>query len=351
MSTHKESPESFLEQDFFADVIYKHHVFDIPKMIDICALFAKNNRKIVAKMLENIFSQQNLFWKDLEHFANETLCQILASVAGKCGYDIIQRTGSPKRLGVSAQGNRLLQLKLSDIQELLDYTEDLGISLFTFFDVFAPAASVFFQNGGHFLQTFVSFYEHLSTGFAELFRVTVSKPEIRESKQSLKKQWNTARIHLLQVLHQVIQFNLITPLLDGATGQQADDLVDTFFQVMSLIVSERHLARDYDKVFPFEEACEVLMQLPLEIDVTRIDFVREGFSGAKMKEPNAKQIPTAEAVAAEVPLPAAVTSDPAADQAVGASSKQLHGVELDSLITTNFVTVETGVVEAGCGWL
>ena len=298
MSTRKESPENSFDPHKFADVITKHQVFTVPKLIDICVLFAKNNQKLVAKMVESIFSLHNKFWRDLERFANDTLCQILASLARQCGYDVTMGTNSPKKLHAASQGNLIKKMSLSEVKDILDYLSDLSLSLLKFFEVFPQGATAFFQDGCNFLQVFSSFYEHLSVGFGEFFKMTSRSLGEKEEKQMMRIQWNSIRIELVKILRKIIEINLLSPLIDSSTPQTAnpplpaksqlpankDDIMDLFFQVMSLIVGERHLAKDYDKLFPFNDDCDVIAQLPgVDVDQTRVEFMREGLCSVKMK--------------------------------------------------------------------
>ena len=56
----------FLQEDFitvstFGDILYENFLFDIPKIMDICALYGgetSTNTPLLRKMLENIFSKQ-----------------------------------------------------------------------------------------------------------------------------------------------------------------------------------------------------------------------------------------------------------------------------------------------------
>ena len=64
MSTYKENKENFLTPEGFAELIYNHFLFDIPKILDICVLYKKN--EIVSKMIENIFNLQKNYFNDFK---------------------------------------------------------------------------------------------------------------------------------------------------------------------------------------------------------------------------------------------------------------------------------------------
>ena len=58
MSTHKETSECFMHGDAFGDVVYSNYLFDIPKMLDLCQLYSQGNKKLLTKMLANVFDKQ-----------------------------------------------------------------------------------------------------------------------------------------------------------------------------------------------------------------------------------------------------------------------------------------------------
>ncbi|CAF0817250.1 unnamed protein product [Didymodactylos carnosus] len=66
MSTHKESPTNYFTPEGFADAIYDNYIFDIPRILDICSLYAINNKELLSKMINNIFKQQPKFLEDLK---------------------------------------------------------------------------------------------------------------------------------------------------------------------------------------------------------------------------------------------------------------------------------------------
>lgn len=48
----------------FSNIIYNNYLFDIPKIIDICVLFKKN--EILAKMIGNLFKTQEKYFSDFK---------------------------------------------------------------------------------------------------------------------------------------------------------------------------------------------------------------------------------------------------------------------------------------------
>ncbi|KAK3107045.1 hypothetical protein FSP39_005836 [Pinctada imbricata] len=65
MATHKESKENFLTPKVFGEILYANFLFDVPKLFDLCVLYSEGNSQLLAKMVENIFTQQPNYTEDL----------------------------------------------------------------------------------------------------------------------------------------------------------------------------------------------------------------------------------------------------------------------------------------------
>ena len=58
LSTHKESTEDCFSEDAFADILYQHYLFDVPKVFDLCHLYGNCNTPLLKKMVANVFDKQ-----------------------------------------------------------------------------------------------------------------------------------------------------------------------------------------------------------------------------------------------------------------------------------------------------
>lgn len=64
MSTYKETKDDFMTSSGFAYLIYNHFLFDIPKILDLCVLYKKN--QVLAKMIQNLFETQSKYFDDFK---------------------------------------------------------------------------------------------------------------------------------------------------------------------------------------------------------------------------------------------------------------------------------------------
>ena len=54
-----------MSPEAYGDTIYNFFLFDVPRLLDICAVYGGSNRRLTTKMVENIFSKQTKYCKDL----------------------------------------------------------------------------------------------------------------------------------------------------------------------------------------------------------------------------------------------------------------------------------------------
>ena len=57
--------ENFISPTVFGDILYENFIFDIPKIMDLCALYGATNGPLLSKMIGNIFTQQPKYQNDL----------------------------------------------------------------------------------------------------------------------------------------------------------------------------------------------------------------------------------------------------------------------------------------------
>lgn len=73
LSRPQESVHEFISDGKFAQVIYEHNVFDVPKLIDLCAIYGDSNRIAVTKIVHAVFMHQPLYKDDFESVVQHML--------------------------------------------------------------------------------------------------------------------------------------------------------------------------------------------------------------------------------------------------------------------------------------
>ncbi|KAF6769768.1 hypothetical protein AHF37_12208 [Paragonimus kellicotti] len=100
----------YISTSEFGELIYNHYVFDLPKMLDLCALFYAIAPQQLINILSNVFSFQEKYFVDLE-----SMLHVL--------FDICDRI--ERELAVSFSG-------ADRFSDLTAYLADISWSLYTF---------------------------------------------------------------------------------------------------------------------------------------------------------------------------------------------------------------------------
>eukprot|EP00930_Biecheleria_cincta_P003223 TRINITY_DN104156_c0_g1_i1.p1 TRINITY_DN104156_c0_g1~~TRINITY_DN104156_c0_g1_i1.p1 ORF type:complete len:752 (+),score=213.40 TRINITY_DN104156_c0_g1_i1:135-2390(+) len=81
LSRPQESSHDYISHDKFAQIIYEKHIFDVPKLIDICTIYGDTNRNTVTKMVHSIFTHQSLFKDEFNSVVQHMLDGLLQCCA------------------------------------------------------------------------------------------------------------------------------------------------------------------------------------------------------------------------------------------------------------------------------
>ena len=76
---------NFMSPEAFKDIIYENYLFDIPKLLDLCALYGSANGPLLKKVVANVFERQPHYqedWKAMVDVVMETLSQQYLAVQG-----------------------------------------------------------------------------------------------------------------------------------------------------------------------------------------------------------------------------------------------------------------------------
>lgn len=120
-ATHRESKQDFMQPETFAGIIYENWLFDIPKMLDIVAIYGGGNKTLVAKMIANIFKHQPGYHDDL-----------LTTLEGVRG--VLDLTAKRCVSGGSGGGGAK-PLEAAEALELQQYAVDISATLHAFLEV------------------------------------------------------------------------------------------------------------------------------------------------------------------------------------------------------------------------
>lgn len=66
MSNFKESQELFFPLEFYNEIVYKHFIFDLPKLFDLAAMYGNSNALVVRTLIGNVFENDKRYITDFK---------------------------------------------------------------------------------------------------------------------------------------------------------------------------------------------------------------------------------------------------------------------------------------------
>ncbi|XP_061409946.1 activating signal cointegrator 1 complex subunit 2 isoform X1 [Lethenteron reissneri] len=313
MSTNRESKECFLSTEAFAEVIYNNFLFDVPKILDLCALYGRGNGALLSKMIGNIFKKQPAYLSDLEE-SIPTILQVFDMIAGKCGVTShVWSDGFPQKLTGQASHSTATIPDL-ELKDLLQYLCDVATTLFAFLDVYPAAAATFLRQDA--LSRISGFYEIVVPEMEKV--LTQTNFEDKELQDELCRLLVTSQRRLLSVSHAVISACCLQPLLDART-EQVQDVVEEYLNVVMTLLQQHRFLADFDELYPIADDISIMQQASPSLDETRIsyvlDAVREARQSAGSRRPS------------QHPQHMANCESPAADQHSSIATQNFNGSE------------------------
>ena len=124
LSTHKESPQSFITATIFGKIVYDNFLMDMPRLLDLCTLFYNDNQTLVEKMIKNVITQAEGRYDNDIMQASRTMREALLKVQQKVDILVFQTPGM-----ISSAKNSHVHQELIDLSF---YSADIlqTISLF-----------------------------------------------------------------------------------------------------------------------------------------------------------------------------------------------------------------------------
>ncbi|KAH3826782.1 activating signal cointegrator 1 complex subunit 2-like isoform X1 [Dreissena polymorpha] len=353
MSTYKESKEHHITPSVFGEILYENFLYDIPKLLDLCVLYGQGNQPLLARMIENIFTQQPKYNDDLAGIVG-TLSEVFDNIMAKCGIHPDPGSQTPQKLGDQGNIVSLVTMATGEFNDIILYLSDIGMTLTSFLNVYPPACMAF--HGGEFLVKLPAFYGAV---VPEVFATLKQKEQDISTKKALKQKLTQAKTNLLEVFKTVVYHCCIQPLLEKRAI--SSDYIEDYLHIMSGILNDRRFLADYEGIHSFQGDIDILLQAGGDIDETRIQYIKEAVNlafatfgkrkapkGAMnrggRKSPDGSPSPLEGGASGVGTLASCRVSDlvPADayqvedydSSAVGACATLVTGVELESLITS-----------------
>ncbi|XP_051924893.1 activating signal cointegrator 1 complex subunit 2 [Hippocampus zosterae] len=271
MATHKESKENFITPAVFGDILYENFLFDVPKMMDLCALFGKGNGVLLRKMIENIFLQQPSYYRDLEDTV-PTILEVFDTILERCGLRCCA-AAEPVKLNAHKQPSAV-DMTQQDFVDIVLYLCDASSTLHAFLSVFPAACATFHSHG--FLCRLASFYESVVPDLENA--LTKRTFQDKSLQEDVWRRLSHSRRRMLETAHLLLHHTCLQPILEGA--ENTPTFAEEVLQHFTSFLSEKRFLCDYDELFPIEDDVSLLQQALPAIDETRTSYLLRGVRGA-----------------------------------------------------------------------
>lgn len=338
MSTNKESKENFITPSTFGDILYENFLFDIPKIMDICALYGgedNRNTPLLRKMLQNIFSKQPKYYDDLD----QTISMIfdkLEDILERCGIrpETEDPTDEPRKLrGVKNGPKRCLPVE--QVEDIALYLSDTCFTVQAFVRTL-PDVTHFFHKQD-FVHRVACFYEDIVPYYEQYSK------DIRS--RTLKEKWKHSKTALVILCHSLLDAWCIEPIKSKSGEELIQNCTENALELLTSILAEKRFVSSYDSKFSIKQTLDKLEQLSsVSLDETRVQYILDAVDSARKafpRQPNSKKKSVQqERISHRKDTGQHCTENDVSDQNglveernAGASSKTVSDVELFSLVS------------------
>ena len=281
MATHKESKDHHISPHMFGEIIYENFIFDIPMLMDFCALYGSSNETIVKKMVSNIFTQQPKYNNDLSSVV-QTMPKIFEAICHKCNLKFEGFMSPPRKLNESRRFT-LSDMPLEQFRDILFYISDIAHTLWSFLDIYPSGSMVFSKY--NFPVYLAGFYESLVTGFDSAFQDRSwpgdDDDDQISSQTFLRKIFYKSRVCLLKVFRQVLNHSCLVPLLENSGVELSSEYTEQYVGIMSSALNEKRFLCDYQHMFPIADDRDMLNQAKCDVDATRLSYIQDAIYEAE----------------------------------------------------------------------
>ncbi|CAF1137686.1 unnamed protein product [Rotaria sordida] len=256
LSTHKESSENFFTPEGFGHVIYDNYIFDIPRLFDICSLYAIHNKVLLSKMIGNIFKQQQAYSKDLKD-AIKSIKDVIAK-----RIRTFHTQSGPKKLNTTTETS-----SMGEIIDLLYYILDLSCTINRFFSVYPQGRIIFFHEDFHL--TLIQLFET----FLRVYERAQQSNEISDYIEIFEE----TKYETITLFNDLLASCCIDSLLNN---DNKSENVESIINIFSLLITEKRFLAAYEDYFNLCEIIDLVHQTTGLLDDQQIEFYTDGVKQA-----------------------------------------------------------------------
>ncbi|XP_071037755.1 activating signal cointegrator 1 complex subunit 2 isoform X2 [Parasteatoda tepidariorum] len=268
MSTCKESKQNHLTPSAFGEMVYDNFIFDIPKLMDLCALYGLKNSALLSKMMQNIFSTQPKYMDDL----NETSKMILTvfNLVEEKLLDI-----SVKKSHTASENGEICELV--PYHDVLNYITDKSFTLYSFIETYPESCQIFNQNG--VIVRLPIFYEQAFSILEKEMSNMGEDLENNSAFEDIKGKITLSKTLLVKIFRSILNYAYIQNLLT-AKGSEKDEKASVdllaeegYLEVMLELISSKSFLIDYNLLYPLDEDLVFFNEIEIHLDPEKVNRI------------------------------------------------------------------------------
>ncbi|XP_054719218.1 activating signal cointegrator 1 complex subunit 2-like [Uloborus diversus] len=274
MSTYKESKDHHITPQTFAELIYDNFIFDVPKILDLCAVYGFRNQAILSKMIKNIFSTQPKYLNDLQE-TTQCILEAFSRAEERLFLNINEKYNGCLKLEERAS-SRIGALSIETLMDVISYIADTGGTLYIFAEIYPQANRMLYVNGA--VNRIATFYEQVFPAVEKQVKLLSKRNENHRLFEDLKKKIVLSKSFLLKLFRCILNFCGIESVLNSRfndNGENSSGVAQTedFLGIFMEITSEKNFLHDYNALYPFETDLELFNEMGINLDSERLNYI------------------------------------------------------------------------------
>lgn len=273
MSTYKESKKNFISPEAFGEMIYNNYLFDVPKIMDLCALYGRTNGSILKKMISNVFSTQPSYVDDLETTVPH-LCMVFDLVEEQLNLNKNHDEMIPARLGERVSSG-ISSVPTSTLLDVVYYITDISSTINAFIEIYPQSSQLFYNH--QIVKRLASFYDTIFPPIESELLIRENE-EIQKVLERFKYRVQLTKTLLVKIFRNLIAVCCVQPIIESQCNNAGDGEVtfrhfEEYMEIFTEVVDHKHFICDYNQMFPFETDIEMLTEAGVSFDPTRLEYV------------------------------------------------------------------------------
>ena len=258
LCTHKESASDFFSPEHWGAMLYEKFLLELPRILDMCVLFSSCNRAITSKMIGNVFRHQPQYNNDLV----ECVMTIMAALDAATEQHMLLSISQP-----SAD-------TLEPLTDLTSYCVDISVTLASLVSILPASASVMHNTGLDV--RLASYYTSVVTPLANL----VTKYQAAGVMSDGEAECHVTRVSITR--HNIVTcIREIICQMCFVDNIPAAERLESFFTVMSSLMSEISFLTDYNELFSIRAEFELFEKEDIVVDSVRKAYILDMFNSTQ----------------------------------------------------------------------